>query len=71
MGQATICYQHNQAQLILEKLLKSDNLSSNQKNDIKEAIEWIDEANKSAQRMETKLRWYKETISRNKCEKYE
>ena len=61
IGEETICYQHQQAQNILEKLLKrgfSDNFDASS-NSVKEAIEWVTYANDSAVRMEDKLKEYK------------
>lgn len=54
IGKETICYQHQQAQDILESLLKDHRNTK-----IKEAIEWITKANDSAVRMEDKLKEYK------------
>lgn len=67
IGEEFICYQHQQAQDVLEKLLivvDCDKCRSK----LKEAIEWITKANDSAVRMENKLKWYKENekISCNK-----
>ena len=62
VGQETICYQHQEAQNILEALLviADDQLTSYAAGRIKEAIVWITEANDSAVRMENKLKEYKE-----------
>lgn len=61
VGQETICYQHQEAQNILEKMLIrgifNELIVSEKK--IKEAIEWITKANDSAVRMENKLKEYK------------
>lgn len=65
VGEETICYQHQQAQDILEELLKHPTFkyTSYGKN-IKETIEWITKANDSAVRMEKKLKHYKELIKK-------
>ena len=55
IGKESICYQHHQAEMILEELLKDHRGTK-----IKKAIEWIHKANDSAVRMENKLKWYKE-----------
>ncbi len=65
LGQETICYQHQQAQDILEKLLKSTisrdyPVSESLSSKLKEAIEYITSANDSAVKMEDKLKWYKQ-----------
>ena len=64
IGEEFICYQHHQAESILEKLLKDNFISvtlcDRARKDIKEAIEWIHKANDSAVRMENKLKEYKE-----------
>ena len=62
MGEEFICYQHQQAQDILEKLLKlwSFTEACKTSEDIKEAIEWITKANDSAVKMEGKLKLYKQ-----------
>lgn len=60
IGEETICYQHQQAQDILKKLLKGYLLPPMLRKDIKETIEWITKANDSAVRMEDKLNWYKQ-----------
>ena len=67
LGQATICYQHQEAQNSLEKLL---NIYSGMEtttylcNNLKDAIVWINEANESAVRMENKLKYYKELMKK-------
>jgi pyruvate-formate lyase len=61
IGEESICYQHHQAETILEKLLSQCDYQDRQRaNKLKEAIEWIHTANASAIRMENKLKWYKE-----------
>lgn len=60
IGEETIYYQHQQAQDILEKLLKGYLLPPMLRKDIKEAIEWITKANDSAIKTEDKLKWYKQ-----------
>jgi len=59
IGEETICYQHQQAQDILEKLLVVTDCAKCISK-IKEAIDWIHAANDSAVRMEDKLKWYKD-----------
>lgn len=65
VGQETICYQHHQAQTLLENLLKSTickdyEFSDRLKKNLLEAIDWIEKANDSAVRMENKLVEYKQ-----------
>ncbi len=66
LGQATICYQHQEAQNLLENLLmlKAHSILECHRKDIKEAIDWIIEANESAVRMENKLKYYKNLIKK-------
>lgn len=64
VGEESICYQHQQAQDILEKLLIVADCDKC-RNKLKEAIEWITKANDSAVRMEEKLKWYKTNAKEN------
>jgi len=62
LGDESICYQHHQAETILENLLKHPVFNyTTHGNNLKEAIEWITKANNSAVRMENKLKEYKES----------
>ena len=67
LGTESICYQHQQAQDILERLLilypSTQYLGTNIR--LQEAIEWITHANDSAIRMEDKLKWYKENENKS------
>ena len=67
IGTESICYQHQQAQDILERLLilypSTQYLVTNTR--LQEAIEWITHANDSAVRMENKLTEYKEKESKH------